>query len=646
VIKRKAPVCTNLRAKSNDGDRKIAIVIDSSSSMELSDPFNLRFEAANQAVDWLIEKSEVSQKQKQDQVTIISFDSDAYLEYPLGDPSSAAKNAVNGIISSGDTYIAGGVEMAISELTKDGSDDTAGRTGILVFTDGEDYDTQTLVTQIDRASGMSIRVAFGFLSSSSTVQASEVLASIMHSGGRYFTIPNYNASKAFIDGIIVNGLTRNDNPDGDTTTLLSGLDTSHFISGSETQTMTYTARNKERLTFRVESINAGALSAEVVFNGKTLAKEKASLYNSGMTVVSPGDGKMDVKVTASNAQKESIFVVGVTSNLPPQNCTVGVGPGSKPSNKAKIIAPSTIGGITLFSLLLYFLFKYFYPHSTAPGAGGHPPAGPSGGEKAPDVNVHPYQGDGGTQSFFKFPTHAPATPIPPPLVPPTSKKSWWSFPDHNPVNQAPPQHPAPPQNSAPQDCHDTPPENDDVRSLDNDDDVGSEYADFEDRPNEASEHGHNDMPPDGLPNQPPDQCPPDRGAHNPTGEEKRRVRVLRLRTYGNNHHHHISPQHPCHIEKCKLASPEHYCTDATHKCTCVDPKCKLNSRLHRCGDQNFRHTCMGPGIDPNCPLNDPKYAQQKKEERNVMVRKYVAQDLAKKGVMMTAMHLLKAGGQS
>jgi len=150
VIKRNAPVCTDLRAKSNNGDRKIAIVIDSSGSMAMTDPFDLRFEAANQAVDWLIEKNEVSEKQKQDQVAIISFDSDAYLEYPLGDPSSAAKNAVNGISSIGDTYIAGGVEMAITELTKDGSGDTAGRTGILVFTDGEvygyhNYDQTTLI---------------------------------------------------------------------------------------------------------------------------------------------------------------------------------------------------------------------------------------------------------------------------------------------------------------------------------------------------------------------------------------------------------------------------------------------------------------------------------------------------------------------
>jgi Mg-chelatase subunit ChlD len=129
-------ICTDLRAKSNDGDRKIAVVIDSSGSMSGSDPYNLRLSAGKSVIDWLITKNEANSTQKPDMVTVINFDDVANLDYPLGDPADA-DSSLDGIGADGGTFIAGGVEMAIAQLTASGTGSTSDRSGIVVFTDGE-----------------------------------------------------------------------------------------------------------------------------------------------------------------------------------------------------------------------------------------------------------------------------------------------------------------------------------------------------------------------------------------------------------------------------------------------------------------------------------------------------------------------------
>jgi hypothetical protein len=526
----------------------------------------------------------------------------------------------------------------------------------------QDTETSSLVAQIDKATALGIRVAFGFLTSSSTVQASDVLTSIMRSGGRYFTIPSYTGAKDFIDGILVNGLTKNDNPDGDSSTLISGLDTSHFISGSETQTMTYKARDKERLTFGVQSVTAGILSYEIKFGTKSLATGQSSnlTYSIGSSVVTaPGNGNIDVNVVAKGVSKDSIFVVGVTSNLPRQNCTVGFGELPDDSNnglKEKVGTGIGVGiGLPLLLSCIAMLIKKCWPRKkhrnsqhphapdTSPGLDDMPP---SGSEKP---------------GFFSFPPTA-VPPLPPPIKPKGRNKSMWDFPDHTPSTQAGPQQ-SPPQygDQCPPDQHP-----DDLHSLHNeprdlDNDAGSEYIDLHDpthlgdpseneMPNQSSDQSpyqpSDSQPPSDYPQDPqnPNQNPQD-PYQNPTDPTKQSTpRFIRLRTYGNNHHHHIHSEHACYTDECDLAKSDHGCPDTTHKCTCIDPKCELNSRMHRCKNKNFPHKCMGPGIDPTCPMNDPEYAQQKKDERSALVRKYVAQDLALKGITMTAWHLASAGG--
>jgi hypothetical protein len=130
------PICADLTAKSNNGDRKIAIVIDSSGSMTTSDPNDLRLSAGRKINDWLIGKSEAVGGKKVDLVTVIDFDSSSTLDYPLGDPAGA-NASFSKIGAAGGTFIASGVKMGIAQLTGSGSGSTSKRSGMVVFTDGE-----------------------------------------------------------------------------------------------------------------------------------------------------------------------------------------------------------------------------------------------------------------------------------------------------------------------------------------------------------------------------------------------------------------------------------------------------------------------------------------------------------------------------
>ncbi|KAF2670941.1 hypothetical protein BT63DRAFT_453312 [Microthyrium microscopicum] len=583
-----APVCKDLRVSANNGDRKVALVIDSSGSMASSDPLRYRITAAKDALDFLISKAEATDGKKEDAVAVIQFDQTATLDFPLGDPGTAS-SSMDGIDADGGTYIAGGVELAISQLTADGTGETSGRSGILVFTDGEDSDTTALVDQINKAKAAGIRVAFGFLDSTSSLQDQTVLSAIMNSGGRYFTIPDSTDSKQFINGIIVNGLTTNDNPKGDTNTLFSGLDASHYISGSETQAMTYMARNKERLTFKVQSVNAGNLNAQVVVGGKSVATSKITAgkysYGSSMSYVATKDGAIDVKVAATNAVKDSIFVVGVTSNLPPINCTVAVGDPPKPLATWIGGGIGGFAGIAFLGGSAYMLYKY-YGAKTLVGHGSvtttNAPPAYSGAEKEiPATVVKGIEvSSAPALSWFKFPT------LPPPAKPPAKTNN--------------------PQQEKEQD------EQDDSMTEDSASDVSEDE----------------------------DNSDPSQDASNQPTDHHRRPKLRRTKTYSNNHHHHLPVEHPCYVENCAIAT--HTCEDTNHACTCVDPKCKLNSRKHRCKDEILFHICEGPEGTPNCPLDDPEYAKLKKQERDEFVRKYTAQDIAKAGAKQIAKQAVRA----
>jgi hypothetical protein len=135
IQKRDGDVCTDLSVSSNNGDRKVAIVIDSSGSMATNDPYDLRINAGRALNEFLIANGEATGDQKPDLVTVIDFDYVATLDYPLGDPGGA-NASFSKVDALGGTYIAAGVNMAIDELTGGGGP-TEKRSAIVIFTDGE-----------------------------------------------------------------------------------------------------------------------------------------------------------------------------------------------------------------------------------------------------------------------------------------------------------------------------------------------------------------------------------------------------------------------------------------------------------------------------------------------------------------------------
>jgi hypothetical protein len=92
-------ICEDLSVSSNNGNRKVAIVIDQSSSMQSSDPNRDSVRAARELNDFLVEA------EKPDKVAVVGFDSTGSVEYSLGDPAAAGA-ALDGVVNTGGgTYI-------------------------------------------------------------------------------------------------------------------------------------------------------------------------------------------------------------------------------------------------------------------------------------------------------------------------------------------------------------------------------------------------------------------------------------------------------------------------------------------------------------------------------------------------------------
>ncbi|KAH8811306.1 hypothetical protein F5884DRAFT_270342 [Xylogone sp. PMI_703] len=321
-----APQCSGISVKSNNGNRKVAIVIDSSPSMEDSDPYNLRIAAGKALNGWLITDADAKAHNKSpDQVTVVDFGDTPHLDYPLGDPAGADASFAQMEVISG-TFIAGGIDMGMQQLNGSSSGTTSGRSSIIVFTDGQDFTPQTLVDSINDASSQGVRVSFGFLDATNSLQDQSVLAAIIASGGVYATITTEDASNNFINFAILNGLTQQDNPGGNNSTLLAGLSIAPVIPQNKTVTITYIARKDEHIVFVVGSVDGEVLSVEALSGSTVLNKTITSYYSTtNLTVKAQSDGPIDVKIAAPDAQEDNMFTIGAVSNMPIQNCTIAVG---------------------------------------------------------------------------------------------------------------------------------------------------------------------------------------------------------------------------------------------------------------------------------------------------------------------------------
>ena len=188
-----------------NGGRKVAIVVDSSGSNADTDPQELRIAAAKGLNSRLVLKGQASDGGQSDLVTAIDIGSSASVLYPLGDPAGAA-STFDSINAAGGTNIASGMKAAIDELTKMSGDVTAGRSGVVVMTDGEDSSFNDLLDQLGRAKAAGIRVAFGFLSVQPPSGASDLLTAILNTSGIYSIATSDQAQEAFINLVVSRGL--------------------------------------------------------------------------------------------------------------------------------------------------------------------------------------------------------------------------------------------------------------------------------------------------------------------------------------------------------------------------------------------------------------------------------------------------------
>ena len=246
-------------------------------------------------------------------VTVVDFDYSASVIYSLGDPAGAK---FDGIDSSGGTDIASGVEAAINELTKNKGDVTAGRSGIVVLTDGESSLTSTL-KELQRAKQLGIRVSFGFLSENPPTSAADLLAAILDTGGVYSTITTAGAQQNFVNLVARNGLTGLDNTNSNSV-LYPGLAIAGNVSSSTgPKTYTYSAKGGEKLNFTVDAVSGQTLDVTLKDAKAKKDIDTASTDQSGhaeLLYTPPSAVDLALEVTTKNATT-GLFTVGFNSSI-------------------------------------------------------------------------------------------------------------------------------------------------------------------------------------------------------------------------------------------------------------------------------------------------------------------------------------------
>jgi Mg-chelatase subunit ChlD len=310
------------RVGASKGGRKVGIVIDASGSMSFNDPNDVRLAASQALANALVDVSEASNDKTADLLTVVDFSSSADLLYPLGNPSGA-NGVIGSITPGGGTAIGTGVKAAIDELTKAGNDPTANRTGIVVFTDGQDDPAsgQVLtIAQLKRAVGLGIRISFGFLSVDASNQNSEIVRAIVESGGIYATVDQATSQQTFIAAALANGLTGIDAGSGSgSSTLLSGLATGKLLSPTSPNTFTYAVKAGETVNVTVTAVDDLALKVtlrDVKASKDINSTETDSSGVAFLEYASQTSTDLEVVVGATNSTASGVFSIGLKSSLP------------------------------------------------------------------------------------------------------------------------------------------------------------------------------------------------------------------------------------------------------------------------------------------------------------------------------------------
>jgi hypothetical protein len=289
-------------------NRKIGVAIDSSGSNRETDPNNLRIDAGKAFVNTL---------DPEDRVAIIDFDSSARIVYPLGDPAAAT---FDGIDSSGGTRIGLGVELALAEITQDGSsphDDA----GVVVLSDGLDNDPSYLTAALALADSLGVRCSWGFLSpppnpvprhrarrdlaarqsqTDAVIPEISLLEANLKTGGVFSVIDSPEALESFIELIIARGVTNIDDPGSNIGgPLFQGI-TIYSLAAGGGDVYTYHATSGQDLTFEIHSISGLKLKA-VLHAGPGEVANVLTDDQGKISINYKATSDVDLKLTVSGA---------------------------------------------------------------------------------------------------------------------------------------------------------------------------------------------------------------------------------------------------------------------------------------------------------------------------------------------------------
>ncbi|KAH8679497.1 hypothetical protein BGZ61DRAFT_359255 [Ilyonectria robusta] len=290
--------------------------------MEGNDPDNLRVTAGTALNGQLVSSAEASGGKSADLVTVVDFDSSATVIYPLGDPAKA-DSSFSEIDSSGGTWIADGVTKGVEELTKSGHGTTKDRSGIVVLTDGEDSDVESLIDEINKAGSLGIRVSFGFLAPPDSFHEPTLLQAILQTGGTYMSFDQAENIQPWLYLLLGNGITALDKTSSTAQPLLSSI-TIAKLSGSGDVTFSYSASAGEKLVFTVTSLSEQDLAVKLSHeNGDLVAKNSTPSGNEPAVLSVKTTKAETLKVVVSSAtSEEGIFQISVNSSLGISGCTL------------------------------------------------------------------------------------------------------------------------------------------------------------------------------------------------------------------------------------------------------------------------------------------------------------------------------------
>ncbi len=325
--------------------RSVALVLDSSGSNRTTDPGNLRIEAALSVASDLVGTAEAAGAEP-DRLAVVDFDSSARVTYPPGDPDGAAP-AIRATDSAGGTNIATGIRTATAALGEGGI--AAGKSGIVVLTDGQDSNADALAEAIRSAGAVGIRVSIGFLSppagglganalraephQSQAASTGVVQQAVVATGGVFGTIRSAEEQAAFADLVEQRGLTAVDDPDGvgEGGDLAVGVEVAGVLGGADEWTYTAGRREGLKVTLTPPAGASGRLTI-LTTDGRRVAARAGSGAPVIATLSPPRAGTLRIRVAGAGTGAYTLRIdPDPTARVP-----------ARPREKAKVPAVAVL----------------------------------------------------------------------------------------------------------------------------------------------------------------------------------------------------------------------------------------------------------------------------------------------------------------